>query len=61
MLETFVEIPRFRGTCYKAANWLHVGETQGRGKLDVDHSASLAKKSVWVRPLTTQFRRILGC
>lgn len=59
MLETFVEIPRFRGTCYKAANWLHVGETQGRGKLDVDHSASLPKKSVWVRPLTTEFRHVL--
>ena len=34
LLETFVERDRFRGTCYKAANWVHVGQTQGRGKLD---------------------------
>ena len=34
LLETFVERDRFRGTRYKAANWVHVGQTQGRGKLD---------------------------
>ena len=33
LLETFVEKDRFTGTCYPAANWLHVGQTQGRGKL----------------------------
>jgi hypothetical protein len=59
MLETFVEIPRFLGTCYKAANWHLVGETTGRGKLDVDHSARLPKKAIWIRPLTVNFRRIL--
>jgi len=35
LAETFVEQNRFKGTCYKAANWIHVGQTQGRGKLDV--------------------------
>ena len=60
LLETFVETPRFRGTCYKAANWTYLGETQGRGKLDVDHTARLPKKSVWVFPLAADFRRILG-
>ena len=34
LIETFVEKPRFTGTCYKAANWLYLGDTQGRGKLD---------------------------
>ena len=34
LLETFVERPRHVGTCYKAANWICVGQTQGRGKLD---------------------------
>ena len=34
LLETFVETQRFTGACYKAANWIHVGQTQGRGKLD---------------------------
>jgi hypothetical protein len=33
LLETFVEIARFKGTCYKAANWLYLGQTKGRGKL----------------------------
>ena len=59
LLETFVEIPRFRGTCYKAANWIHLGETQGRGKLGKDHKAFLPRKSVWVYPLAKQFRTVL--
>ena len=59
LLETFVETPRFRGTCYKAANWIPLGETQGRGKLDVHHRAPLAKKAVWVYPLTADFRHTL--
>ena len=33
LLESFVEKDRFHGTCYKAANWLYLGQTQGRGKL----------------------------
>ena len=35
LLETFVQSDRFVGTSYRAANWIHVGQTQGRGKLDV--------------------------
>lgn len=60
LLETFVELPRFAGTAYKAANWQRVGVTQGRGKLDVHHRAKLPKKSVWVYPLRRDFRRILS-
>ena len=41
LLETFVDTGRFTGACYKAANWIHVGQTQGRGKLDRDHKANL--------------------
>jgi len=59
LLETFVETPRFRGTCYKAANWTYLGQTKGRGKLDVKHTACLAKKSIWVYPLAKDFRRKL--
>ncbi|MDN5848783.1 MAG: DUF4338 domain-containing protein [Nitrococcus sp.] len=40
-------------------NWHRAGETQGRGKLDVQHRAALPKKSVWVYPLQRDFRRIL--
>ncbi len=59
LVETFVETSRFRGTCYRAANWIYVGETTGRGKLDVHNEAMLPKKSIWVHPLTRNFRRQL--
>ncbi len=59
LLETFVERPRFRGTCYHAANWTLLGETKGRGKLDVRHQALLPKKAIWVYPLDKDFRRVL--
>ena len=59
LLETFVERGRFCGTCYKAANWIRIGETQGRGKLDRDHTASLPRKQVFVYVLERGFRRVL--
>ena len=59
LAETFVEMPRFRGTCYKAANWSRLGETKGRGKLDVKHQAILPTKSIWVTPLNKNFRNYL--
>lgn len=59
LLETFVEQPRFRGTAYQAANWICVGTTAGRGKLDVHHQQRLPKKSVWLYPLDPQFRQVL--
>ncbi|MCP5007870.1 MAG: DUF4338 domain-containing protein, partial [Planctomycetes bacterium] len=51
LLETFVEIPRFRGSCYRAANWQYLGETRGRGKGDRTHRAVLPRKGVYVHPL----------
>lgn len=59
LLETFVEKPRFAGTCYKAANWQYLGDTQGRGKLDVFHRRSEPVKGIWVYPLAHDFRRQL--
>ena len=59
LLETFVECGRFYGTCYKAANWTCIGETQGRGKLDRDHTAWLPPKQVFVYVLERSFRRAL--
>ena len=59
LLETFVELPRFRGTCYRAANWSLLGKTKGRGKLDVYNPALLPKKAIWVYPLVKNFRRVL--
>jgi hypothetical protein len=60
LLETFVETPRFRGSCYRAANWRYLGETQGRGKCDVAHRAALPRKGVYVYPLRADFRVALG-
>jgi len=60
LLETFVEKPRFTGTCYKAANWQYLGDTQGRGKLDRYNLYSKPIKSVWVYPLANDFRSRLA-
>jgi len=59
LLETFVESNRFHGTCYKAANWIYIGQTKGRGKLDVHNNAPLPQKAIWLYPLIPTFREIL--
>lgn len=59
LIETFVQSDRFQGTSYKAANWIYVGQTQGRGKLDVKHEHAVPKKSVWLYPLARNFRQVL--
>jgi hypothetical protein len=59
LLETFVEKPRFAATCYKAANWQYLGDTQGRGKLDTLHRHAEPIKSIWIYPLVRDFRRPL--
>ena len=59
LLETFVEVGRFAGTCYRAANWVEVGVTQGRGKLDRHKRAALPIKRVLMRPLCRGFRQVL--
>lgn len=59
LLETFVDRTRFHGTCYKASNWLHVGDTKGRGKLDRYSTFSKPVKSIWLRPLSPDFRQRL--
>jgi hypothetical protein len=52
LLETLVEARRFRGTCYRAANWIWLGQTQGRGRMDRDHSGhGRARKDIYVYPL----------
>lgn len=59
LLETFVETARFRGTCYRAANWMHVGRTQGRGKLDRHTRRLLPVKDILLYPLQPDFRQQL--
>jgi hypothetical protein len=59
MLETFVESPRHKGTCYKAANWMLVGRTAGRGKKSVAHQQVLPVKDIWLYPLRRDFEAVL--
>ena len=59
LLETFVEKPRFQGTCYKAANWTYLGQTKGRGKLGPAGKQSVPIKDLWVQPLDRRFREML--
>lgn len=57
--ETFVENPRHKGTCYRAANWTCVGRTAGRGKTDTSRTAQLPTKDIWLYPLRPDFKHIL--
>jgi hypothetical protein len=60
LLETFVEVGRFAGTAYRAANWRPVGQTRGRSRQEKAHRAGVPPKAVWVYPLHPQFRRRLN-
>jgi len=54
--ETFVDLERFKGTCYKAAGWLCLGKTTGRGKNDQTKKPNRSIKAVWGYPLCRDFR-----
>jgi Domain of unknown function (DUF4338) len=60
VLETFVDPARFRGTCYRAANWIVVGCTTGRGKDDQTHRPNRPIKQVLALPLHRRFRELLS-
>jgi len=57
--ETFVDPTRHRGSCYRAANWVHLGRTRGRGKDDLTHRVNRSIKEVLGRPLRPDFREQL--
>jgi hypothetical protein len=60
LLETLVDAARFRGTCYRAANWIHVGQTTGRGRMDREHQAQgQAIKDIYVYPIPRDARQLL--
>jgi hypothetical protein len=56
LLETFVDASRYPGTCYRAANWVDVGLTQGRGKLDRKKRRAIPVKRIFLYPLDPSFR-----
>ena len=59
LLESFVQKDLFVGTCYKAANWINVGQTKGRGKLGPPGKISVPIKDIWLYPLAKRFRLFL--
>jgi hypothetical protein len=59
LLETFVEYGRHKGTCYKAANWVNIGRTAGRGKKSTSHERLIPAKDIWLYPLRKNFATLL--
>ena len=59
LLETFIDLEHFKGTCYKAANWVLLGETKGRGRMDTNHECLISRKAIFMYPLQKDFRECL--
>jgi hypothetical protein len=59
-VETFVLPERFKGTCYRAANWIYLGRTTGRGKDDRTNRPNRPRKDILVYPLKKRFRQLLS-
>jgi len=60
LVETFVDSSRYRGTCYRAANWIELGLTEGRGRQDRARQQTVACKHVFVYPLQRNCRKVLN-
>jgi hypothetical protein len=59
LLETFVDPEKYRGTCYKAANWIFLGQTAGRGRTELHNKRPFTRKHIYVYSLCRDFRSIL--
>ncbi len=59
LVETFVQRDLFRGSCYRAANWLWVGHTSGRSRQGRHHSLGVPVKDIYLHPLNANFREVL--
>jgi Domain of unknown function (DUF4338) len=59
LLETLVDTTRFNGTCYRAANWICLGETSGRGRIDRHHRNDIVPKTIFVFPLCRDAQQAL--
>jgi len=60
LIESFVDISRYSGACYRAANWIAVGKTKGRGRQDRFNQSALSPKAIYVYPIEHDFRRRMG-
>jgi hypothetical protein len=59
LVETFVDRERFRGTCYRAANWIPIGTTTGRSRQDSQHTLCVPLKDVYLYALQRRFHQKL--
>ena len=60
LIESFVDMEHYSGTCYRAANWIEIGQTKGRGRQDRFCKSALSRKAIYVYPLESEFRKHLG-
>jgi hypothetical protein len=60
LVESFVDTSLYKGSCYKAANWVRVGQSKGRGRQDRYRKAEETIKDIYMYPLEKDFRRRLG-
>ena len=60
LIESFVDLERYSGTSYQAANWIDIGQTKGRGRQDRFTQSALSRKAIYVYPLNRAFRQQLG-
>ncbi len=60
LIESFVDTEHFSGTCYRAANWIEVGKTKGRGRQDRFKQSALSSKAIYIYPIDKEFRRRIG-
>jgi hypothetical protein len=59
LLETFVDPQKYRGTCYRAANWIFLGQTAGRGRTERHNKRPFTRKDIYVYPLVADFSAYL--
>lgn len=59
LVETFVDCTRFAGTCYRAANWIKIGQSKGRSRQDRNHKLQVPIKDIYVYPLTADYKQQL--
>ncbi|MCK5608007.1 DUF4338 domain-containing protein [Candidatus Pacearchaeota archaeon] len=55
-----LDVSQYSGACYKAANWIEIGKTKGRGRQDRFSQSALSVKAIYVYPLEKDFRKLMG-
>jgi len=60
LVESFVDTENYSGACYRAANWIAVGKTKGRGRQDRYKKSALSIKEIYVYPIEKEFRARMG-